>query len=110
MNEFFPVTKTMKVKKQVQKFKQSPLESLGEAWRRFKTLERHCPPDLLHPWDIISSFYGGLTDEGKMLLDSSSRGALYLYPHLMRKSKLKEYHRTHHFGTTRGIPAPVCTK
>ncbi|MEQ5220395.1 hypothetical protein ABN226_18555, partial [Morganella morganii] len=48
---------------------------LGEAWRRFKVLKRQCPQDLMHPWDVISSFYRGLTDEGKMLLDSSSSGA-----------------------------------
>ena len=80
MNEFFPLTKTMKVRKQVQEFKQSPLESLGEAWRRFKRLKRQCPPDLLHPWDVVSSFYGGLGDESKMLLDSSSRGAFVSLP------------------------------
>ncbi|XP_031116676.1 uncharacterized protein LOC116020336 [Ipomoea triloba] len=39
------------------------------------TLKHQCPPDVLHPWDIISSFYSGLTDECKLLLDSSSRGS-----------------------------------
>lgn len=51
------------------------MESLGEAWRWFKSLKRKCPPDLLQTWDIISSFYGWLNDESKMLFDSSSKGA-----------------------------------
>jgi len=75
MNEFFPITKTMRIRRLIQEFKQGRLESLGEAWRRFKVLKRQCPQDLMHPWEMISSFYGGLTDEGKMLLDSSSSGA-----------------------------------
>ncbi|XP_031120237.1 uncharacterized protein LOC116023381 [Ipomoea triloba] len=73
MQEFFPLTKTLKIRKQIQDFKQGSLESLADVWRRFKTLKHQCPPDVLHPWDVISSFYAGLTDECKLLLDSASR-------------------------------------
>lgn len=40
MDVFFPFTKTMKVRKQVQEFKQGSMESLGKVWRRFKILKR----------------------------------------------------------------------
>jgi len=49
MNEFFPITKTMRIRRQIQEFKQWRLKSLGEAWRRFKVLKRQCPHDLMHP-------------------------------------------------------------
>ncbi|XP_031100833.1 uncharacterized protein LOC116004803 [Ipomoea triloba] len=75
MQEFFPLTKTLKLRRQIQDFKQGSLETLADAWRQFKTLKHQCPPDVLHPWDVISSFYAGLTDECKLLLDSSSRGS-----------------------------------
>jgi len=76
----------MRLRRLIQEFKQGMLESLGEAWRRFKVLKRQCPQDLMHPWDMISSFYGGLTDEGKCCLTHPPAVPLSPWPYKKLKN------------------------
>lgn len=109
-NEVFPLTKTLKIRKHVQHFKQCSMESLGEVWRRFKSLKIQCSEDLLHPWDVISSFYGSLNNNSKMLLDSSSNGVFVSSLSDMPKHWLKESRPIPHFGITSVIIRPRCMR
>lgn len=77
MNEYFQQTKSLKIKRQIQDFKQAQVESLSEAWKRFEELRRQLLMHMLVPWDVISSFYGPLRDELKMMLDSSTIGLFF---------------------------------
>lgn len=38
LKEYFPLMKTIKLKRRIQNFHQSPLESLSEAWKIFKAI------------------------------------------------------------------------
>ncbi|XP_031101933.1 uncharacterized protein LOC116005835 [Ipomoea triloba] len=78
MQEYYPPSKAAKLKKQIQNFQQFGSENLYEAWKRFKDLRRQCPRNLLSPWDFISSFYEGLLDNYKTVLDTSSMGGVFL--------------------------------
>ncbi|XP_031101856.1 uncharacterized protein LOC116005760 [Ipomoea triloba] len=78
MQEYYPPSKAAKLKKQIQNFQQFGSENLYEAWKRFKDLRRQCPRNLLSPGDFISSFYEGLLDNYKIVLDTSSMGGVFL--------------------------------
>ena len=50
-------------------FTQHGLKSLYEAWERYKELLRRCPHHGLPNWLQLQTFYNGLTNETKMLVD-----------------------------------------
>ncbi|XP_031131724.1 uncharacterized protein LOC116033111 [Ipomoea triloba] len=77
--EYCPPLKAAKLKKQIQNFQQFGNESLYKAWKRFKELRRHyCPKNLMTSGDFISSFYEGLLDSAKTILDTSSVGGIFI--------------------------------
>ncbi|XP_031120403.1 uncharacterized protein LOC116023542 [Ipomoea triloba] len=78
MQEYCPPSKAAKLKKLIQNFQQFGNENLYEAWKRFKELRRQCPKNLLTPGDFISSFYEGLLDSSKTILDMSSYGGIFM--------------------------------
>ncbi|XP_031095176.1 uncharacterized protein LOC115999469 [Ipomoea triloba] len=75
--EYCPPSKDAKLKKQILNFQQFGNEDLPEAWKRFKELRRQCPKNLMTPGDFISSFYEGLTNRSKIILDTSSFGGIF---------------------------------
>ncbi|XP_031119033.1 uncharacterized protein LOC116022450 [Ipomoea triloba] len=78
MQEYCPPSKAAKLKKLIQNFQQFGNENLHVAWKRFKDLRRQCPKNLLTPGDFISSFYEGLLDSSKIILDTSSYGGIFM--------------------------------
>ncbi|XP_031095139.1 uncharacterized protein LOC115999429 [Ipomoea triloba] len=78
MQEYCPPSKAAKLKKLIQNFQQFGNENLHEAWKRFKDLRRQCPKNLLTPGDFISSFYEGLLDSSKIIIDTSSYGGIFM--------------------------------
>ncbi|XP_031116512.1 uncharacterized protein LOC116020170 [Ipomoea triloba] len=105
-NEYCPPSKAAKLKKQILNFQQFGNEDLPEAWKRFKELRRQCPKNLMTlkelrrqcpknlmtpgelrrqcpknlmtPGGFISSFYEGLTNRSKIILDTSSFGGIFI--------------------------------
>ncbi|XP_031099691.1 uncharacterized protein LOC116003890 [Ipomoea triloba] len=78
MQEYYPLSKAAKLKKQIQNFQQFGNEDLPEAWTRFKELRRQCPKNLMTPGDFMSSFYEGLSNRSKIILDTSSFGGVFI--------------------------------
>ncbi|XP_031096832.1 uncharacterized protein LOC116001071 [Ipomoea triloba] len=78
MQEYCPSSKAAKLKKQIQNFQQFGNEDLPEAWTRFKELRRQCPKNLMTPSDFMSSFYEGLSNQSKIILDTSSFGGVII--------------------------------
>ncbi|XP_031107295.1 uncharacterized protein LOC116011981 [Ipomoea triloba] len=78
MQEYCPPSKAAKLKKQIQNFQQFGNEDLPEAWTRFKELRRQCPKNLMTPGDFMSSFYEGLSNRSKIILDTSSFGGVFI--------------------------------
>ncbi|XP_021750418.1 uncharacterized protein LOC110716092 [Chenopodium quinoa] len=56
--------------------KQYDDESLYDAWRRFKRLQRQCPHHGIPEWMLIQTFYNGLTHEFRIYIDAASGGSL----------------------------------
>ena len=57
-------------------FKQLEKENLAEAWERFHELLRRCPHHRLTRWMQVHTFYNGLSDSTRTIIDDSTGGAL----------------------------------
>ena len=47
-----------------------------EAWERFHELLRRCPHHKLIKWMQVHTFYNGLSDSARAIIDASEGGAL----------------------------------
>ncbi|XP_031096986.1 uncharacterized protein LOC116001238 [Ipomoea triloba] len=75
LKRFYPISKTQRMRRAIQNFKQIQNESLAESWERFKELRRQCPHHGIQGWDLMMAFYEGLLDNSKILVDASSGGS-----------------------------------
>ena len=57
-------------------FAQYDKEPLYEAWERFKDLLRKCPHHELPTWIQVQTFYNGLSQTSRKLVDAAAGGAL----------------------------------
>ncbi|XP_021773579.1 uncharacterized protein LOC110737543 [Chenopodium quinoa] len=73
---FLGQEKTARLRNELATFRQYDDESLYEAWRRFKPLQRQCPHHGIPEWMLIQTFYNGLTHEFRIYIDAASRGSL----------------------------------
>uniref|UniRef100_A0A803MK16 Retrotransposon gag domain-containing protein n=1 Tax=Chenopodium quinoa TaxID=63459 RepID=A0A803MK16_CHEQI len=70
--KFLGNEKTARLRNDLQTFKQSDDESLYEAWRRFKRLQRQCPHHGIPDWILMQTFYNGMTHEFRIYIDAAS--------------------------------------
>jgi len=78
LSKFYPPQRIIRLKTEVQTFTKMDGESLYEAWKRYKTLIRKCPPEMFSEWDKLQNFYEGLTEKSQESLDYSAGGSLQL--------------------------------
>ncbi|VFQ90301.1 unnamed protein product [Cuscuta campestris] len=78
MDEYFPPSAIAKIKRSIQNFSQDSIESLSEAWERFKDLKIKCPPALIETDSLMFHFYQGLLVPSKKELDHSSKVGSFL--------------------------------
>ncbi|XP_020417839.1 uncharacterized protein LOC109948603 [Prunus persica] len=74
--KFFPPAKTAKFRQDIMSFAQYDKEPLYEAWERFKDLLRKCPHHELPTWIQVQTFYNGLSQTSRTLVDAAAGGAL----------------------------------
>ncbi|KAK5785445.1 hypothetical protein PVK06_040032 [Gossypium arboreum] len=58
--KYFPSTKTTKLRNDISSFVQMDLETLYDAWERYKDLLRRCPHHGLPLWLQVQTFHNGL--------------------------------------------------
>ena len=63
---FFPPARTAKLRLEINNFGQYEMESLYEAWERFKDLLRKCPHHGMPKWLISQTFYNGLNASNQL--------------------------------------------
>ncbi|VFQ93628.1 unnamed protein product, partial [Cuscuta campestris] len=78
MHEYFPPSAIAKIKRSIQNFSQDSIESLSEAWERFKDLKIKCPPALIDDDSLMFHFYQGLLVPSKKELDHSFKVGSFL--------------------------------
>ena len=76
LTEFFPPAKIAQLVQEINTFGQLEGENLAEAWDRFHELLRKCPHHRLTRWMQVHTFYNGLRNATRTVIDASARGAL----------------------------------
>ena len=69
-------TKISQLVQEINTFRQLEGENLAEAWERFHELLRRCPHHRLTRWMQVHSFYNGLRDATRTVIDASAKGAV----------------------------------
>ena len=76
LTKFFLPVKIAQLVQEINTFRQLEGEKLAEAWERFHELLRRCPHHRLTRWMQVHTFYNGLGDATKTVIDASVGGAL----------------------------------
>ena len=76
LTKFFPSSKISQLVQEINTFRQLEGENLAEAWERFHELLRKCLHHRLTRWMQVHTFYNGLSDSTRTVIDASARGAL----------------------------------
>ncbi|XP_052291700.1 uncharacterized protein LOC127900585 [Citrus sinensis] len=74
--KYFPPTKNAKLRNEIASFHQLEDESLYDAWERFKELLRKCPHHGILCCIQLETFYNGLNQSTRLMVDASANGAL----------------------------------
>lgn len=91
--KFFPPAKTVKMRNDITTFAQYEMESLYEAWERYKELLRKCPHHGLPLWIQVQTFYNGLQSATRTSIDAAAGGTL------MKKSPEEAYELVEEMAT-----------
>ena len=76
LTEFFPPSKIAQLVQEINIFRQLEGENLAEAWERFNEFLRRCPHHRLTRWMQVHTFYNGLRDLTRTVIDASTGNAL----------------------------------
>ena len=74
--KFLPPAKIAQLVQEINTFRQLEEENLAKAWERFHELLRRCPHHRLTRWIQVHTFYNGLRDATRTVIDASAWGAL----------------------------------
>ena len=76
LTKFFPLAKIAQLVQEINTFGQLEGENLAEAWDRFHELLRKCPHHRLTRWMQVHTFYNGMRNVTRLVIDASAGGAL----------------------------------
>ena len=76
LTKFFPLGKIAQLVQEINTFEQLEGEILAEAWDRFQELLKKCPHHRLTRWMQVHTFYNGLRNAIRTVIDASAGGAL----------------------------------
>ncbi|KAJ9544781.1 hypothetical protein OSB04_024488 [Centaurea solstitialis] len=75
LQKYFPPTRNVKLRNDIILFRQEEDETVSDVWERFKELSRHCPHHGIPHCIQLETFYNGLTNAAKLILDANAGGA-----------------------------------
>ena len=76
LTKFFPPVKIAQLVQEINTFRQLEGENMAEAWDRFHELLRKCPHHRLTRWMQVHTFYNGLRNATRTVINASESGAL----------------------------------
>ncbi|CAM8950414.1 unnamed protein product [Rhodiola kirilowii] len=76
LHQYFPPSKTAHFRNTIISFCSMDGETLYEAWERYKELMRSCPHHNLELWQIIDTFYQGIDQGMRTLINQVAGGGL----------------------------------
>ena len=53
-------------------------ENFSESWERLMALTRRCPHHGIPSWELFQTFYGGLNDHERNMMDKAKEGFLII--------------------------------
>ena len=77
LTKFYPIRKTMEMRNAITNFVMLDGESFHETWERFNDFQRKCPHHEILGWQLIKSFYDGLPDQHRHMIDSACGGTFF---------------------------------
>ncbi|KAI3700688.1 hypothetical protein L2E82_45325 [Cichorium intybus] len=78
LQEFYPASKTMEIRRAIQDFQQKPGEAFHEAWDRLKELMRSCPHHDIPKWQLVKVFFEGASETNQAMINASSSGTIMM--------------------------------
>ena len=76
LTKFFPPAKIAQLVQEINTFRHFEGENLAEAWDRVYEFLRRCPHHRLTRWMQVHTFYNGLRDMTRTVIDASTGSAL----------------------------------
>ncbi|KAG8483835.1 hypothetical protein CXB51_023321 [Gossypium anomalum] len=74
--KYFSPTKTAKLRNDISFSVQMDLETLYDAWKRYKDLLRRCPHHGLPLWLQVQTFYNGVNPSTRQIIDAAAGGTI----------------------------------
>ena len=74
LKKYFPPGKTNALRRAITGFVQNDGEGFHETWERLKDLLRQCPHHKVPKWQLVQTFYDGLNERQRTLVDASCGG------------------------------------
>ncbi|KAI3767715.1 hypothetical protein L2E82_18077 [Cichorium intybus] len=78
LQEFYPASKTMEIRRAIQDFQQKPGEAFHEAWDRLKELMRSCPHQDIPKLQLVKVFFEGASETNQAMINASSSGIIMM--------------------------------
>ncbi|XP_057483886.1 uncharacterized protein LOC130770422 [Actinidia eriantha] len=72
--KFFPMHKTIALRKAIQNFSAKDNEPFGKSWERYKDILRSVPHHGFENWRIVNFFYEGITPLNRQFIDMMCNG------------------------------------
>ncbi|CAM8987893.1 unnamed protein product [Rhodiola kirilowii] len=80
LQQYFPPSKTAHFRNKIISFRSIDGETLYDSWERYKELTRMCPHHNLEQWQIIDTFYQGIDQGMRTLINQAACGGLNQVP------------------------------
>jgi hypothetical protein len=77
LKQYFPIGRTNDTRRAITGITQYQGEPLHKTWERLKDLLRSCPHHVIPKWQLVQSFYDGLTESCRSTVDASC-GATFM--------------------------------
>ena len=74
--KYFSPAKTAKLRNDISSFVQIDLETLYDAWEKYKDLLRRCPHHGLPLWLQVQTFYNGVNPSTRQMIDAAAGGTI----------------------------------
>ena len=78
LKKYFPIGKTNALRRAITGFTQQDGEQFHETWERLKDLLRQCPHHKVPKWQLVQTFYDGVNERQRQLVDASC-GGTFMY-------------------------------
>ncbi|XP_024965685.1 uncharacterized protein LOC112505870 [Cynara cardunculus var. scolymus] len=75
LKKYFPPTRNVKIRNDIMTIRQEEDEAVSDAWERFKDLLRKCPHHGVPHCIQLETFYNGLSNSAKTILNATAGGA-----------------------------------